>query len=353
LLEYDLTSLIRKLTRTKTPVVGLLQGHDEPKLEEHLRNLHQLLAQTYEVRPVNVGPDGKLPADLDALFVLGPRKPVGEPEQRAIDALIQDGKPVAFFLDQVGIDMRTFQQTPAEHGLTNLLTAYGVTVGDQMIVDTESASLNISEQRGGFMVQMPVKYPFIPVVKRLESDSPISKGISEVSFPFATKVTASNAEGHEVAVLARSSAKSLLDAKPANLDPRRDWQAESDHITFNGPHDLMVQVSGQFKSPFGTPRKSDSTRIIVAGTSALWQDEFMQRPNAALLMNMSDWLLLDPALLAMRTRGLQLAQLKTDLTDGTRNTAKFGNAFGLPLALAALGLIRWRMREARRASIAL
>ena len=350
-LEYDLTSMIRKLTRAKTPVIGLLQGHDEPKPEEHLRQLNSVLSQTYEVRPVNVGPDGKLPADLDALFVLGPKKAVSEGEMRAIDGLVQDGKPVAFFLDSVGVDMRTFQPTPAEHGLTNLLAAYGVTIADQMVADAQSANLNISEQRGFMMVQMPVPYPFIPIIKHLEADSPISKGLSEVTFPWASKVTATATDGHEVVVLARSSQKSWLENKPQNLDPRRDWRSET--ITPNGPHDLMVQVSGQFKSPFGTPRKADTSRIIVAGTSALFQDDFMSRPNAALAMNVSDWLLLDPALLAMRSRGLQLAQLKTELSDGTRNAAKFGNAFGLPLALAALGLIRWRMRESRRASIAL
>jgi ABC-type uncharacterized transport system involved in gliding motility auxiliary subunit len=265
--------------------------------------------------------------------------------------MVQEGKPVAFFLDTVAIDPRSFQQTPADHGLSNLLTSYGITLTDQMVADAQSANLNISEQRGFMMVQMPVPYPFIPILKRLEGDSPISKGISEVTFPFATKVTASATDGHEVIVLAKSSQKSWLENKPQNLDPRRDWRSET--ITPNGPHELMVTVSGQFKSPFGTPRKADSSRIIVVGTSALWQDEFLQRPNAALLMNTADWLLLDPALLAMRTRGLALAQLKADLPDGTRNAAKFGNAFGLPLALAMLGILRWRMRENRRASIAI
>ena len=63
--------------------------------------------------------------------------------------------------------------------------------------------------------------------------------------------------------------------------------------------------------------------------------------------------MLDPALLAMRTRGLQLAALKAELPDSTRNFVKFGNAFGLPLMLALLGIIRWRMRETRRATISL
>ena len=33
-LEYDLTSLVRKLTRTKMPVIGIVQGHGEPAISE-------------------------------------------------------------------------------------------------------------------------------------------------------------------------------------------------------------------------------------------------------------------------------------------------------------------------------
>lgn len=362
-LEYDLTSLVRKLTRPKTPVIAILQGHDEPGLRDKLRNLQATLSQTYEVRPVELQGKDRFDADIDALIVFGPEKPLAPNEVKAVDQLVMEGKPVALLLDTVHLDLRTFEQKPADHGLGQLLSAYGVTLSDQLVADVTSANLNISEQRGFMMVQMPVPYPFIPIVKRMEGDSAISKGLGDVTFPFASKVTATAGDGKNVLVLARSSSKSWTEGKPQNLDPRRDWRNEQ--VSFNGPHDLMVQISGKWKSAFAaeaapvsggpallTESKAES-RLIVVGTSHLFQDEFMGRPNQALLMNVADWLVLDPALLAMRTRGLQLASLKTDLTDATRNAAKFGNAFGLPLALAALGLIRWRMREARRTRVAL
>ncbi|MBK7857381.1 MAG: GldG family protein [Archangiaceae bacterium] len=361
-LEYDLTSLIRKLTRTKTPVIALLQGHDEPKPEK-LRQLSALLSQTYEVRPVELQGKEAFDPDVDALLVLGPEKPLQPNELKAIDQLVMHGKPVAMFLDSVHFDMRTAEQKPADTNLQQLLTAYGVTVDSaNMVADVNSANLNISEQRGFMMVQMPVPYPFIPIVKRLEGESPISKGIGDVTFPFASKVTVTPGDGKQVLVLARSSPKSWVEAKPQNLDPRRDWRSEQ--VNFTGPYDLMVQVSGKLKSPYAgqaavsgpnapLSESQGESRLIVAGTSALFQDDFFGRPNAALLMNVTDWLLLDPALLAMRTRGVQLAQLKGELSDGTRNATKFGNAFGLPLALALFGLIRWRLRESRRLHVAL
>lgn len=71
-LEYDLTTLVRKMTRPKTPVIGVLQGHDEPKLAEKYRYL-QTISQTYELRPVELSGKDRFDAGLDALFVLGPK----------------------------------------------------------------------------------------------------------------------------------------------------------------------------------------------------------------------------------------------------------------------------------------
>ncbi len=363
-LEYDLTSLIRKMTRQKTPVVGILQGHEEPKLEEKLRFLGTALSETYEVRPVELSGKDRFDATFDAIFVVGPKTALQPNELKAVDQFLMEGKAVAFFLDSVRVDMRTLEPTETSHGLTALLQSYGVTVGDRVVADVTSAQVNISERRGFMVVQMPVPYPFIPMVKRLEGDSPVSQGLGEVMFPFATTVEVKAPEGATGVVLARSSTKSWLENKPPNLSAQRDWRAESPTLT--GPHPLMVQLSGKLKSyfaseatqsasPGATPVVAESkgeARLIVVGTSALIQDDFLNgRANQALLMNVADWLLLDPAMLAMRTRGLQLATLKADLPDSTRNLVKFGNALGLPLLLAAFGLVRWRMREARRTQI--
>jgi gliding-associated putative ABC transporter substrate-binding component GldG len=358
-LEYDLTSLIRKMTRTRTPVIGIVQGHDEPKAEEKLRNLMSVLSQTYSPRPVELGTKDKVDDDVDALWVIGPKTAFKPNEIKAIDQFLMQGKAVAFFLDVLQVDARTFQTTPAEHGLTPLLASYGVTLGDRLVADAKAAQLSVQEQRGFMMVSSPVLYPFIPMVQRLEADSPVSKGISDLTMPFVTSLTATAGEGQKVTVLARSSQKSWLENKPFNTDPRRDWRSET--ITPSGPYDLMVQVSGTLKSHFASEAlqsapgaapllaqsKSEARLIVVGGSSLLW-DEFFARPNQALAMNIADWMLLDPALLAMRNRGMAGSPLEGELSEGKRNAAKFGNALGMPMLLVGFGLVRWRMRESRR-----
>jgi hypothetical protein len=164
-------------------------------------------------------------------------------------------------------------------------------------------------------------------------------------------------------VLARSSPKSWLENKPYNIDPRRDWQQET--ITPNGPYDLMVQVTGKLPSHFASEaggatstagpqvlaESQGEPRLIVSGSAAVFEDDFMGHGNQALALNVADWLMLDSSLLQMRSRGLTVAPLQSDLSDATRNGYKFFNALGIPVLLALLGLIRWRMRESRRAAV--
>jgi gliding-associated putative ABC transporter substrate-binding component GldG len=362
-LEYDLTSLLKKLTRKKTPVLAVLQGHDEPKLQEKFGRLQTTLSGMYTLRPLDLQGKDAIPEDVDALMVLGPKTPVKPNELKAIDQFLMKGKSVGFFLDSVEVDTRTFQSQPADHGLAGLLQTYGITIGDKLVADVQSAQLNVQERRGFMVVSMPVPYPFIPELARLERDSPITKGLSGIAFPFASSITTIAAEGRQVAVLARSSPKSWLEQKPYNVDPRRDWRQEN--ITASGPYDLMVQVTGKLQSHFATEANAATStagphvlgesqgepRIIVAGTAAVLEDDFMSRSNQALALNIADWLMQDASLLQMRSRGLAAAPLQTDLSDGTRNGFKFGNALGVPLALALFGVVRWRMRESRRATV--
>jgi ABC-type uncharacterized transport system involved in gliding motility auxiliary subunit len=262
-------------------------------------------------------------------------------------------------VDAIKVDPRTFQGTPVTTNLAPMLATYGITVGDKLVADVQSAQLNVQEQRGYMIVNMPVPYPFVPLLQRLEGESPLTAGLTGIAMPFVTALTVGNAEGVTYNVLARSSRKSWLENAPFNIDPRRDWRSES--ITTTGPYDLMVEAKGRFKSHFAadaamsTGKKilaesSPDARIIVVGGSALAQDEFMNRPNQALMLNVADWLLLDPALLAMRTRGLTEAPLQEELSDGTRAAVKYGNVLGMPALLALYGLVRWRLRESSRAA---
>jgi gliding-associated putative ABC transporter substrate-binding component GldG len=344
-LEYDLTSLIRKMTRPKVPVLGLVHDHAEPKVNK----LRTILSQLYEVRDLNLHADPTIADDVDAIMVVGPEKSLPPPAVAALDAFVKKGGSAAFFVDRVHVDTQTFQPTPVEHGLNPLLASYGIEVGENLVGDVKCADLSVQEQRGFMVVTMPVKYPFVPMIERLEGESAVSRGIAGVILPFASPVKATGGEGREVQILARSSGKSWLEGAPYNINPRRDWGKEQ--IAVDGPHPLLVQISGDFGAPAEATADGATGgkgRVMVAGTSAFVWDTFFGGGNQALALNIVDWLLLDPALLKMRTRGMTEPPIVADLSDVRRNTIKYGNMIGVPFLLAMFGVVRWRMREGSR-----
>ena len=104
---------------------------------------------------------------------------------------------------------------------------------------------------------------------------------------------------------------------------------------------------------FVTNFSQDANVLYENDGSAFFTDQFNSPQGAALSLNLIDWLLLDEALLAMRSRGLSGAPIDDDLSDGTKTFVKYGNIVGLPLAFVAFGLVRWRRREARRSKVKL
>jgi ABC-type uncharacterized transport system involved in gliding motility auxiliary subunit len=106
------------------------------------------------------------------------------------------------------------------------------------------------------------------------------------------------------------------------------------------------------KSYANPDQRAKNARILVAGGSSFISDQFMSEGNQALALNVIDWLVLDEALLSVRSRGLGSAPI-AEISDGTRNVVKYGNIVGLPMAFVAFGLVRWRVREKRRREVSL
>ena len=146
MLEYDLTSIIRRLVRQKTPTVGVVQGHGEPDLQSEMDKVINMLKLNYDMKPVKLD-EGKVPDDVDVLLVVGPQQAFADAELKAIDGWLMQGKSAAFFLDRVSVDLKTFQPTPNAQNLEALVGAYGIELGSQLVGDVTCASLNVSERQ--------------------------------------------------------------------------------------------------------------------------------------------------------------------------------------------------------------
>jgi gliding-associated putative ABC transporter substrate-binding component GldG len=352
-LEYDLTTLIRRLTRANRPKVALVTGHDNPDPRRELGQALGLLRQLYDVTLLDLTAGPEIPEDVDAILVVGPRTAATEDELRALDEFITAGGSAAFLLDTMEADLETLEAEEVEHGLGGLLENYGVKIEPGLVLDTECATLTVARQQGFLRIQEPVRYPFIPQPRSLDAEHPLTRGLSQVMFPFMSPIDVTAPEGGAVKaqVLVRSSPRSWVHEPPYDLNPFQRWT--QDAVGSQGMRNLVVSLTGTMPGSFATSSTDGDvreTRIVVAGGAGFVTDRFLAQGNEALLLNLMDWLVRDDALLAVRSRGLQAAPLE-DLNESRRRMVKYANIIGLPLLYIAFGLVRWRRRESRRTKV--
>jgi len=346
-LEYDLTTLLRKLTRTKTPKVALVGGHEGPGTDKDLARAWQLLGQAYTTTQVDLTTQPEIPADVDALLVVGPKTPFSDAEKRALGKFVASGKGAAFLVDAIRTDS-TLQVTEMSPGLGDLLAAWGVTVKPGLVLDQQCATINVAQQRGAMRITQSIPYPFIPMPRSLDPHHPLTRGLGSVGFPFMSPLEVAASDGNvKRDVLVRSSPRSAVQEPPYNLDPLQRWTQDS--FKDQGAKDLIVTLSGQLPG-FAGGAPAQNARVLVAGGSAFMTDPFLTPGNEALVMNLVDWLVLDEAMLSVRSRGLGAAPL-ADVGEGARATVKYLNIVGVPALLVAFGLVRWRLREKRRTEV--
>ena len=353
-LEYDLTTMIRKLASPSRPKVALLTGHDGPDPNKELARALGLLRQLYDVGTLDLSTAKTIPSDTTALLVVAPRKPLSAEEQQAIDQFITQGGSTAFFLDAVKTDLTDLRTEDANHGLSDMLKAYGVRIEPGLVLDAECATMTVAHQQGFMRIQEPVHYPFMPQPKSLDREHPLTRGLAAVVLPFVSplSVTAPERPDLKVDVLVQSSPQSWVQMPPYDLNPLRRWTR--DEVGEQGARKLMVALSGVIPSASAAASNAEAKpgRIVVAGGATFMTEQFFSAGNEALLLNVVDWLAHDDALLAVRTRGLRAAPLK-EVSEGTRRWIKYANIMGVPALCVAFGVIRWRRREARRSRVSI
>ena len=181
-----------------------------------------------------------------------------------------------------------------------------------------------------------------------------------------------------------------------------------------GPFPLIVGIEGKLRSAFSAavsspegegegadidaPEQAESdVRVLVAGTSSFLRDEFMPPPQQggeqqltaalSLALNAVDWLAAESDLIAIRAKNVEDPALEvptavSEAEDAAHSAAQEGdeegvdealeqrtaaleawdnkkfwykalNWFGIPILFALFGVLRWRMRAAKKKNLKL
>ncbi len=356
-MEYTIASTIKKLTETKKPKVGLLQGNGEPT-EQEMPQLVQELKDRYQIEQVSNIDTAGVPADIQVLMIIAPSKPLNQNQLKSIDQYIMAGGKTIFAINRVQANMQRGFARPEDTGINELLTSYNIPIQSNLVRDLNASSIGVSQEQSGFQYVRQIRYPYIPVITTF-GNNPISKGLESVIFQFVSPVDTTKADStQKITVLASSSDKSGESSKFMSISPFQDWKP-TDFTQSDIP--VAALISGVFRSHFADNdsisvrlKKSVNTSLIVIGDGDFVQNgqpgrqqQRLPDDNINLMANSVDYLADDTGLIALRTKGITNRPIEM-IGESAKNWLKYVNVFVPILLVLGYGFYRYERNKSRR-----
>jgi gliding-associated putative ABC transporter substrate-binding component GldG len=342
-MEYALSTNIKKLSVKEKIKIAFLQGNGEPPLSDILQ-LNQQLSILYEVGTASLTDSTQIPSSYKTLVIVAPTDTVKPEYFSQLDNFLSNGGRILIALNRVKGDLSNATGSSLSTGFENWLSKKGIEVEDKFIIDANSGDIMVRQQTGMFVMNTPVKFPYLPMITKF-ADHPITKGIASVMFPFASPIKISSSDSSlQFTKLALTSDKTGFERAPIYFDVMRQW-TRNDFTTSSLP--LAVAIEGNIIN-------NVRSKMVVFGDGDFAVNgsgqnaQRLQADNVNLMANAIDWLSDDTGLIDLRTKGASSFPIDPDLEDGTKTFLKYLN-FLLPILLAVgIGLVRYQIRKKHR-----
>lgn len=339
-MEYVLTTSIKKVAVENKPLVGIINGHGEPQIAE-LSQAKFSLDVLYQVETVDLNTSSDL-NKYKALALIAPKDTIPYEHFMMLDQYLAGGGKLFIGINRVSHDFATSSAASLRTGLENWLATKGLTVENNMVIDAQCINVNVRQQRGPFMMNVPVPFPYIPRFSNF-GDHPITKGMEMLVLPIASNLVYTGDTTIQFTPLVTTTEKSSIANVPAVFDVNRNWQDSdfplskltvaavlSGKLSGNTPSSIIVVSDGDF---------------IINGEGQ--QAQQLQPDNVSLFVNSIDWLSDDTGLISLRTKGITARPLDT-LEDGRKQFLKWMN-FLLPILIILIyGILRMQSKKNRR-----
>ncbi len=410
-LEYEICSRVFRLTQASPPAVAVvapydpvdpryndprmrqmmqMRGQQIPEKEDRFKNLTGTFQELgYSASRVDLSSKERLPGNAKTVIVIA-KQGLTERQRYEIAKALASGKNVILAAQEYrynyspikGSDVM-IMPAKAGTGTNDLLSQYGLGIGDKILMDEHNQIVGIQSQTtlGGFIqvpVSIDVKSPVQILVnpENMSSEFAFTSNLAPMIYlwgsPLKLDESKLNQMGLKASVLLSSSPKSWeidFTGSPLSAEDYKPAGKET------GKKPLAVLVTGQFPDPYEnqTPPKwqdePDSImsqeppvyidkapgKLLLVGCADIFADQFIpgagyqgQRPaHEDLILKAVEGMTLSEDLLQISSKAVQVRFLKE-----TSPVAKvFWRLFTIllaPAGIIAFGITRTVMRQKRR-----
>ncbi len=386
-LEYTLLSRLYNMSREKSELIGILEGHGEYG-QGSLQDLLGALSQYYSLASVSVKDGEAISPSFKVLIVAGPDSSFSERELYEIDQYLMRGGKALFMTDQQRINFDIGEMASTLTSLRSLNLDYmfmkwGIKVNYDIVQDMYCERIELSMGNpihGPAMQSRP--WVFQPIIERFP-DHPVTKNLDRVLMRFAASIDTLPVLGIEKEVLLQSSNKSRTVEGTLFLDVETYAKEKIPTNLFNqGPFPMAVVLKGNFSSSFATRLQSekeapvdlfatktpsakylsknqdvDAPKIAIISdgefaTGQLYQGKLGGLPydNRAFVMNLIDYLSGEGVLTQIRSKEVVIRTLDKEKMRGQAGWIRFLNLFGPISLILIFGAVRAFLRKRKNNS---
>jgi ABC-type uncharacterized transport system involved in gliding motility auxiliary subunit len=324
--EEAVTNAIVKLSRTGEKVVYFLEGHGERAISgdaaterggyafaaDALRN------ENYRVETLLLAAKGDVPEDADVVVVAGPRRSLLPEETEALERYLGGGGALLAMVDP---RVRT--------GLVEELAAWGVALGDDVIVDRTLALF------GRAMSPFAASYdPAHDITKDLREPTLFHEVRSVAAEEGFSRIALTGDASWAERDLARLDGEGEV-----SLDPQ-DLRGPVAVGVAGRPQIASAETGGEGE----TEADALEPRLVVFGDSDFASNEYVDAySNRDLFVNSVNWLMGDIEAIAVRPNQSRASRFQ--LTAEQFRSIRTLSLFVLPQVIAVLGVFTWWSRR--------
>lgn len=345
--EEHVTNAMVKLSRTGTKKVYFIEGHNEreiagaPETQEGFQRAAEALRnENYEVEKLLLAATGEVPDDADVLIVAGATRPLLDEETEALARYLGGGGALMALVDP-----------RAQTDLVDILSDWGVDVGDDVIVDRKLALFGRATT---------------PFASRYDPEHEVTRDLRETTLFHMARSVRGEGEGDFTELVftgdeswAERDLEEFFKNGRAELGgddlegPVSIAVAGTPSIGANGAGSLDPEAgeeeagedeAGVDEAGVEESEPPRTARLAVFGDSDFASNELIEAyRNRDLFVNTVNWLLGDVEAISIRPARSRASrfQLSTEQFTSIRTIS----LFVLPEAIAVLGVVTWWRRR--------
>ena len=324
-LEYNLTSLIYKMTKKEPEKIAVIGKEETFNLQEDdLLSFKNAVKQQFLLDFINVSTSSAI-KEIDraykAIIVFdNNQKEYDNQEINAIKNYLQEGGKGLFFLDGVWV-RDNLQSVDPKHNLSSVFSDFGIEVKRNLVLSSSAELVNFGNQ----LFQFITPYPFWIKTGVFNQNQPFFSNIQQLLFPWVS----------EIEIKDKNKASPLVFTSKKSWEQKESFILDPQSIPDPNPKDLKQFVISSYA------KNSNQGEVVIIPSSRFVQERYLSRTNDNLefVLNILNNLVAKGALSGIKRRAVSFYPLP-DLPESQKDLFKYLNIFILPLIFGSLGVFR-------------